>query len=80
MKYISVHSAAEKWGLSERRIQTLCGEGRIKGAYRLGHAWAIPENAEKPMDARIKSGRYIKPKTPGSSEQIESQQKIHNSP
>ena len=23
-------------------------------------AWAIPENAEKPKDQRIKSGKYIK--------------------
>ena len=30
--------------------------------------WVIPETAEKPKDARIKSGKYIKPerKTKGS--------------
>ena len=36
---------------------------RIDGAERLGHQWVIPINAEKPKDARIKSGRYIKTKS-----------------
>ena len=27
---------------------------------RIGHSWAIPEDAPKPTDARIKSGKYIK--------------------
>lgn len=35
----------------------------IDGAERLGHQWVIPINAEKPKDARIKSGRYIKTKS-----------------
>ena len=27
---------------------------------RIGNAWAIPKDAEKAKDARIKSGKYIK--------------------
>lgn len=27
---------------------------------KIGSYWAIPENAEKPKDERIKSGRYVK--------------------
>ena len=61
-EYISIHEAAEWWGVSERRIQVLCGEGRVPGAFRLGRAWAIPADAKKPADARIKSGKYIKQK------------------
>jgi len=38
-------------------------EGRIEGVERLGHQWIIPVNAEKPKDARIKSGKYIKKKS-----------------
>ena len=60
MDYMSVKDAAKKWGISSRRIHTLCGEGRIECAERLGNAWAIPKNAEKPSDARIKNGKYIK--------------------
>ncbi len=60
MKYLSVTQLAEKWCISTRRIQILCGEDRIPGAVRIGHSWAIPADAEKPADARIKSGKYVK--------------------
>ncbi|MBP3802595.1 MAG: helix-turn-helix domain-containing protein [Oribacterium sp.] len=60
--YITLSEAAKKWGISERRIRTLCSEGRIDGVTRFGRSWAIPENAKKPVDHRIKSGKYIKNK------------------
>lgn len=60
MEFITAKQAAEKWGLSERRLQTMCNDGVIPGVVKFGHAWAIPENAEKPVDKRIKSGKYIK--------------------
>ena len=60
MNYLSVSQTAEKWGISTRRIQILCGEGRIPGAVRIGAFWVIPEDAIKPTDARIKNGKYIK--------------------
>ena len=60
MEYLSIREVAEKWGISKRRIQTLCSEDRISGAVRIGNMWAIPVDAEKPKDERIKSGRYIK--------------------
>ena len=49
-------------GIKERRINTLCLEGRIDGAGKFGNTWAIPENVQKTKDERIKSGRYIKGK------------------
>lgn len=60
MNYLSIRQTAEKWGLSVRRIQVLCAGDRIPGAVRIGYSWAIPEDAKKPTDARIKSGKYIK--------------------
>ena len=60
MGFITVKQAAEKWNLSERRLQTMCNDGVIPGVMKFGHAWAIPEDAEKPHDKRIKSGKYIK--------------------
>lgn len=60
LDYISVQQAADKWGISERRIQKLCEENRINGAIRFGHAWAIPKNAEKPIDGRLKENRNDK--------------------
>ena len=56
MDYISITKTAEKWGVSTRRIRILCNEGENKkNAY-----WVIPEDAEKPKDERIKSGKYVK--------------------
>ena len=56
----SVREMGEKWGITPRRVQILCGEGRVCGAMRVGRAWIIPADAEKPSDGRIKSGKYIK--------------------
>ncbi len=62
MSFLSISQTAEKWGISGRRIQTLCAQNRIPGAVKIGSYWAIPEDAEKPKDERIKSGIYIKNK------------------
>ena len=66
MDYISITQLSELWGISPRRIQILCKEERVPGAFRIGNNWVIPKNAEKPKDARIKSGRYIKVKKTNS--------------
>ena len=59
MKYLSTFEVAEKWGISPRRVGILCNNDRIPGAQRAGSRWIIPADAEKPTDARIKSGKYI---------------------
>lgn len=63
MGYLSITQTAEKWGVSSRRIRILCAEGRIPGAFKMGAYWSIPEEAEKPIDERIKTGKYIKAKS-----------------
>ena len=50
--YLSLRETAEKWGVSERRINQYCTEGRIPGAQRVGKAWAVPADAQKPGDPR----------------------------
>ncbi|MBQ3601565.1 MAG: DNA-binding protein [Lachnospiraceae bacterium] len=60
MAYLSIKQTSEKWGISGRRIQVLCAQGRIEGATKIGSYWAIPEKAERPKDERIKSGKYVK--------------------
>ena len=52
MGYITAGQAAKKWKISQRRVHILCAENRIEGTFKLGEAWAIPENAEKPDDNR----------------------------
>lgn len=63
MEYLSLRQTAEKWGISIRRVQTLCSTDRIPGATKIGSYWAIPADAEKPKDERIRSGRYVKQET-----------------
>ena len=52
MEYIKVKDAADKWGISPRRVRVLCAEGKIEGVVRSGKLYLIPENAAKPMDKR----------------------------
>ena len=61
-EYMTIKEASEKWGIGIRRINTLCNEGRIEGCLRFGFTWAIPADAAKPADKRIKSGKYVKRK------------------
>ena len=58
MEYISAREAADKWGISQRRVAVLCSENRINHATMVGNMWIIPASAEKPIDAR--SIRYKK--------------------
>ena len=57
MDYITPKEASQKWGITERRIQKLCDENRIDGTIRFGKVWAIPKDAEKPADSRLKANR-----------------------
>jgi len=51
---MSAPQAAEKWGISERRVQILCSQNRIPGVSKIGYMWLIPKDAEKPTDKRKK--------------------------
>lgn len=53
--YITTKQAADKWGISERRVRVLCSEGKIEGAFQVGRSWNIPENAKRPADNRFKN-------------------------
>ncbi len=57
--FMTVKQAAEKWGISDRRIRVLCSEGKIPGAYQEGRGWKIPADAEKPADGRYKSKESV---------------------
>ena len=59
MEVMSARDAAEKWGISQRRVAILCSENRIADATMVGNMWIIPADAEKPVDAR--SLRYQNP-------------------
>lgn len=50
--YMTAGEAAEKWGVSHRRVITLCQENRIPDAGMLGNMWIMPKDATKPVDGR----------------------------
>lgn len=60
--YVTVNEIAKKWDVKPRTIQMMCLKGKIKGAEKIGNMWMIPIEAERPLDERIKSGKYIKEK------------------
>lgn len=49
MYRITVKEAAEKWGVTVRRVQDLCKRGEIQGALRWGRTWVIPIDATYPV-------------------------------
>lgn len=59
MKYLSVKEISEKRNINERRVRTLLKEQRIEGAIYKNHKYLIPENAQKPLDRRVKGQRLF---------------------
>ena len=56
MEYITVKEAAQRWGVSTRRVQILCSQARIPGVYRFGKSWMIPSEATLPSASRRSRG------------------------
>lgn len=61
MKYMTVTEAAQRWGISDRRVRLLCSEGRIDGVVREGGRYRIPADALRPADGRERRGKVIRP-------------------
>jgi hypothetical protein len=57
MDLMTTKEAAEQWGVTVRRVQSLCEKGLIEGATKLGDIWVMPLNAEKPVDGRTLAAR-----------------------
>lgn len=57
--YMTVKQAAEKWGISDRRVRILCSERKIPGVTRDGRSWKIPAYAKKPEDGRYKTAENL---------------------
>jgi len=58
--WITPGEAGEKWGIKERRVQTMCSKGQIKGVVRKGRMWLIPKDTPKPIDGRTKASKAAK--------------------
>lgn len=64
MEKITVQQAAEKWGVTPRRVQDLCRRGEIKGAILWHRSWMIPEDAVYPRCASQDVDQPLPRKTP----------------
>ena len=60
MDYMTLKEAAEKWGVTPRRVNYYCAGGRIPGAVKMAGVWLLPTDAVKPVDGRTKEGRAQK--------------------
>ncbi len=57
MDYMTLKEAAEKWGVTPRRVNYYCAGGRIPGAVKMAGVWLFSKTAEKPTDRRRKEGK-----------------------
>ena len=51
---------AAEWNIAERTVNEFCKSGKIPGAVKVGRAWQIPDDAARPVDGRVSSGKYSK--------------------
>lgn len=58
------------WNVTERSVTKFCNEGKIPGAMKLGKSWAIPDDAKKPVDGRVSSGKYVKKRDNGEKKPL----------
>ena len=42
-RYLTMAEAAERIGITPRRMTALCKTGKVPGAQRHGHVWMVPE-------------------------------------
>ena len=54
MEWMDVRRTAELWQMPERKVTSLCREGRIPGAKKEGKLWQIPVGSLRPLDARTR--------------------------
>ena len=59
LDWITEQQAAEKWGITDRRVQSLCANGQVDGAVKLGRGWLIHKDTPKPKDGRANNKRVI---------------------
>ena len=60
MEYMTLKEAAEKWGVTPRRVNYYCAGERISGAVKMAGVWLLPKTAEKPLHSRTKQGRELR--------------------
>lgn len=62
----SCKEIASEWEVPVRTVNDWCKKGKILGAVKVGRDWQIPDDAERPADGRVSSGKYAKKKDVGT--------------
>ena len=60
LDWITPLQASEKWGITERQVQSLCAQAKIPGAVRLSKVWLIPKDVPRPLDGRTKEAKALR--------------------
>ena len=71
MKELSIREAAAQWGVSPRRVQQMCKEGKIAGARKEGRTWLIPGSEPVPVRAKTAARPQLLPLPVGISGYVE---------
>ena len=61
-EYIRAKELSQKWDVTPRRINQLCADGLLPGAYKDGKFWMIPQDVSKPSLLRDKPASYVLPR------------------
>jgi hypothetical protein len=69
MEWMTVKETSELWGISKRRVQILCANGKVSGVERLGNLWVVPKGTSKPPDGRKTNGRKSQARKLSNKEQ-----------
>ena len=60
MEWMTVKEAGVLWGITTRRAQYLCSDGKVEDAQKLGSQWVIPKGTPKPIDGRTRAVKKSK--------------------
>jgi len=71
MKELSIREAAAQWGVSSRRLQQMCKDGRVAGARKAKRTWLIPAQAEIRVRSKAAKRPQLLPLPVGISGYIE---------
>ncbi|WP_206813130.1 Z1 domain-containing protein [Paradesulfitobacterium ferrireducens] len=78
MDFITTKEAAERWGISQRRVAVLCEQGRIIGVKRTGKTWLLPQDAIKPEDGRTETEKQQRRINIDFGKYYEAKKKMHS--
>jgi len=59
LRIMTVREAADKWGITPRRVQEIILAGRIEGVRKIGTTRVMPDDTPKSLDLRLERAKRI---------------------